>query len=337
METPLWPRAGSETAQSWCAGSAQQTGKCCLWEGPSSRLSNTSNWTFSSIWSRITGAARTRSPQSRGVCGWRSRCEAVIGGLQTPPYCHKRLCIELRTARCNRRSLLLLFYRLSMHRGCLGVPAVASFAPLVQRKIGNAGAHRLQNSPVPPPPPRELSWGAWETHTWTFLTTSPSSFDTISAPSFSLSQSSFRLNKTLPCHGILKAVNMCMSNAMNMDVTSFFGAWPPACPHAGSPLPDCPPPGTRHYFWMSTACVGDTQTHTEEPRCHNHRHTRTHVCKRVRVQADQHGGSHALPASRASFFTDLSQRVLHENKGQRGGKTLMQYLFMCIHLELWCI
>lgn len=48
---------------------------------------------------------------------------------------------------------------------------------------------------------------------------------------------SFRLNKTFPCHGILKVVYMCMSNAMNMDVTSFFGAWPPACPLAGTPPP----------------------------------------------------------------------------------------------------
>lgn len=174
----------------------------------------------------------------------------------------------------------------------------------------------------------------WETHTWMFLTTLPS-FDTIPAPSFSLSQSSFRLNKTFPCHGILKVVNMCMSNAMNMDVTSFFGARPPACPHAGRPLLDSPP-GTRHYFWMSTACVGDTQTHREERRYHNHRHTRTHACKRVHVQTDEDSGSHALAASCAAFFTDLSRCVLHENKGQRGGKALMHYLFMCIHLELWC-
>lgn len=89
----------------------------------------------------------------------------------------------------------------------------------------------------------EISEEPWEVHIWTFLTMGPSSFNTISASSFSLSQSSFRLNKTFPCHGTLKVVNMCMSNSMNMDVTSFFGAWPPACPHAGSPHPDSP---SRH-------------------------------------------------------------------------------------------
>lgn len=54
-----------------------------------------------------------------------------------------------------------------------------------------------------------------------------------------------------------------------------------------------------------------------ERRYHNHRHTRTHVCKRVHVQTDEHGGSHALAAPRASFFADLSQCLLHEHKGQR--------------------
>lgn len=39
----------------------------------------------------------------------------------------------------------------------------------------------------------------------------------------------------LPCHGTLKGLYMCMSNAMNMDVTSFFGAWPPARPLASRP------------------------------------------------------------------------------------------------------
>ncbi len=74
-----------------------------------------------------------------------------------------------------------------------------------------------------------------------FLTTIPSLFVIISAfPSRSLSVS-FRLNKTFPCHGILKVVYMCMSNAMNMDVTSFFGAWPPACPLTGNPRPPTPP------------------------------------------------------------------------------------------------
>lgn len=82
---------------------------------------------------------------------------------------------------------------------------------------------------------------------WALLTAAPSSLTAASASSLPLSQSSFRLNKTFPCHGTLKVVNMCTSNTMNMDVTSFFGAWPPACPHAGSPHPD-PPPGTRQYF-----------------------------------------------------------------------------------------
>ncbi|KAI9533493.1 hypothetical protein NQZ68_022623 [Dissostichus eleginoides] len=70
-----------------------------------------------------------------------------------------------------------------------------------------------------------------DTHMWTFLTTVPPTFVTVS-PSIS-----FRLTTTFPCHGILKVVYMCMSNAMNMDVTSFFGAWSPACPLATPPHP----------------------------------------------------------------------------------------------------
>lgn len=87
-----------------------------------------------------------------------------------------------------------------------------------------------------------------DTHV-TFLTSIPSLFVIIPAFSSLSPSTSFRLNKTFPCHGILKVVNMCMSNAMNMDVTSFFGACPP---------PPQPHGGTRHYSSMSTACVRDT-------------------------------------------------------------------------------
>lgn len=62
------------------------------------------------------------------------------------------------------------------------------------------------------------------------------------SPSLWLS-TSFRLNKTFPCHGILKVVNMCMSNAMNMDVTSFFGACtPPLLLLLQRPNPSSPSP-----------------------------------------------------------------------------------------------
>lgn len=161
-------------------------------------------------------------------------------------------------------------------------------------------------------------------HIWTFLTTVPSSFKTISASSLSLSQSSFRLNKTFPCHGTLKVVNMCMSNTMNMDVTSFFGAWPPACPHAGSPHPDSPP---RHKTLL-------LNEHSMQRR-----HTDTHggvIITGTPAHISAYESSCALAASRVLFLTDLSQCVLRENKGQRRGKILMWYLFMCINLESCC-
>lgn len=178
------------------------------------------------------------------MCGWRSGCKAVIGGLQSLLYSHNRLCphydafSDPRIPRRNKPSLFLF----SSQRP--GAAAVASFASLVQKKIGFFFFRTLQfhhKDVITGLTVIEQAEEPRQTHTWTFLTAFPSSFDTIPAPSFSLPQSSFRLSKTFPCHGILKVVNMCMSNAMNMDVTSFFGAWPPACPHADSPLPDSPP------------------------------------------------------------------------------------------------
>lgn len=112
-------------------------------------------------------------------------------------------------------------------------------------------------------------------HIWTFLTMVPSSFDTISASSFSLSQSSFRLNKTFPCHGTLKVVNMCMSNTMNMDVTSFFGAWPPACPHAGSPHPESPQAQDTTSEWAQHA--EETHRHTQRSDATTISGTPTHI------------------------------------------------------------
>lgn len=75
---------------------------------------------------------------------------------------------------------------------------------------------------------------------------------------------SFRLNsKTLPCRHILKVLNMCMSNAMNMDVTSFFGA---------PPLLSSPPASQTAAPFNERL---KTQKHIKEMTC-----ARTHKHKR---------------------------------------------------------
>ncbi len=156
---------------------------------------------------------------------------------------------------------------------------------------------------------QEVTQGPMKTHMWTFLTTIPSIFVTITAfPSPSLSIS-FRLNKTFPCHGILKVVYMCMSNAMNMDVTSFFGAWPPACPLAGThppsrhktPLLNEHSVHRRHSF--TPAENTHALTHTPRNDTHNHRHTCMHIYTYMHTHI--HRSTHpTLSCSR--FFSSAS-------------------------------
>ena len=145
-------------------------------------------------------------------------------------------------------------------------------------------------------------------HMWTFLTIISSWFYTITAfPLLSLSQSPSASTKLSPCHGKLTVVNMCMSNAMNMDVTSFFGGWPPACPHVGTP------PGTGHHFSMSTACIGDMAS----PSVNMQRLTDTHAQIYIYMYALVHRQTpncHAPALSVLPLFSDLSQCVLHKNK-----------------------
>ena len=185
-----------------------------------------------------------------------------------------------------------------------------------------------------------------KTHMWTFLTTTSYLFVTIPAsppPSLSLCIS-FRLNKTFPCHGILKVVYMCMSNAMNMDVTSFFGAWPPACPLAGTPTPTTtttPPPKAQdttsqwaqraqetqpHPRWTHTHTHTQMHTHTHTythtPRngAHNHGHTCTHISTRMHAYTETHP---TLSCSRF-FLRCLSpltfHNVLYIKIKEEGGK-----------------
>lgn len=140
-------------------------------------------------------------------------------------------------------------------------------------------------------------------HMWTFLTIIPSVFVIISAfpsPSFSLS---FRLNTTLPCHGILKVVCMCMSNAMNMDVTSFFGAWPPACPLPGSPPRHKTPLLNEHSMHRR-------QSFTPSENTHAHTHTQQGItliitCTNIYTYMHAHMHAHStLSCSR--FFSAAS-------------------------------
>lgn len=131
-----------------------------------------------------------------------------------------------------------------------------------------------------------------KTHMWTFLTTVLFLFVSISAfPSLS-SLISFRLNKTFPCHGILKVVNMCMSNAMNMDVTSFFGAWPSACPNAGNHPPKAQDSTSQ---WAQRAEETQlrphwkhTHTRTDRHKSSDDTHRRTCKCTCMHTYTETH-------------------------------------------------
>lgn len=170
-------------------------------------------------------------------------------------------------------------------------------------------------------------------HMWTFLTIIPSVFVIISAfpsPSFSLS---FRLNTTLPCHGILKVVYMCMSNAMNMDVTSFFGAWPPACPLPGSPPRHKTPLLNEHSmhrrqsFTPSENTHAHTHTHIHTARnyTHNHMHKYIyiHACTHART-LDSLMLSFLLCCFSSLTFHNVFYIKIKEEGGGKGLKTEME-------------
>lgn len=88
---------------------------------------------------------------------------------------------------------------------------------------------------------------------------------------------SFRLSTTFPCHGILKVVYMCMSNAMNMDVTSFFGASPPACPLAGCPPRRKTPLLNEHSVHRRQAFIPAKRTHSIDLHSWSQTHAQTYI------------------------------------------------------------